>query len=142
MTSLWRNREFNLLWTSQSLSDLGDGVAALALSLLVLAQTGSPVSAGLVGTVALAGRLVFRVPAGVLADRFDRRRVMVVCDLVRLTGFTALTIAVVTDPGGPCTDRVGRAGRRRGRRVVRYGGGRRPAQHRPDHPVADGGGAQ
>jgi hypothetical protein len=38
MTSLWRNREFNLLWSSQSLSDLGDGIASLALSLLVLVK--------------------------------------------------------------------------------------------------------
>jgi MFS family permease len=95
-TSLWRNREFNLLWTSQTLSDLGDGVAGLALALLVLVQTGDPVSAGLVGTVTAVARLVFRLPAGVVADRFDRRRLMLGCDAVRLLGFAALAVAVLT----------------------------------------------
>ncbi|MFG1995069.1 MFS transporter [Actinoplanes sp. NPDC048988] len=94
--SLWRNREFNLLWTSQTLSDLGDGVATLALALLVLVQTGDPVSAGLVGTLASVARLVCRLPAGVIADRFDRRRLMLACDCVRLLAFTVLTVAVVT----------------------------------------------
>jgi MFS family permease len=100
VTSLWRNREFNLLWTSQSLSNLGDGVSTLAFALLVLAKTGSPVSAGLVGTVAQAARLVCRLPAGVLADRLDRRRVMVTCDLLRLAAFAALTVAVVEGRAG------------------------------------------
>ncbi|XVU29605.1 MFS transporter [Actinoplanes sp. CA-054009] len=95
-TPLWRNREFNLLWTSQTLSDLGDGVATLALALLVLVQTGDPVSAGLVGTLASVARLVFRLPAGVIADRFDRRMLMVACDSVRLLAFAALTVAVFT----------------------------------------------
>ncbi|WP_250035425.1 MFS transporter [Paractinoplanes maris] len=97
MTSLWRNREFNLLWTSQSLSDLGDGIASLALSLLVLVKTGSPVSAGLVGTATQAARLMFRLPAGVLVDRVDRRRALISCDSVRLLIFTVLTAAVLTD---------------------------------------------
>ncbi|MBM2619871.1 MFS transporter [Actinoplanes sp. LDG1-06] len=99
-TSLWRNREFNLLWSSQSLSDLGDGIASLALSLLVLVKTGSPVSAGLVGTLTQATRLLLRLPAGVLVDRLDRRRTLVACDAVRLLAFAALTTAVLTDRAG------------------------------------------
>ncbi|SNY68589.1 MFS transporter [Paractinoplanes atraurantiacus] len=95
-TSLWRNREFNLLWTSQTLSDLGDGVATLALALLVLVQTGDPVSAGLVGTLASVAQLVFRLPAGIVVDRFDRRLLMLTCDSVRLLAFTVLTVAVFT----------------------------------------------
>ncbi|RZU53304.1 putative MFS family arabinose efflux permease [Krasilnikovia cinnamomea] len=94
MSTLWRNREFNLLWTSQSLSDLGTGVASLALSLLVLVETGSAVGAGLVGTLSMVARLVIRLPGGVLVDRYDRRRVMVICDSLRLAAFTTLTLAV------------------------------------------------
>lgn len=96
MSSLWRNREFNLLWVGQCLSDLGDAVAMLALPLLVLALTGSPVQAGLVGTIAQVIRLVCRLPAGVLVDRVNRRRAMLGCDLVRLVAFTVLGVAVVT----------------------------------------------
>ncbi|MCO8270130.1 MFS transporter [Actinoplanes sp. TRM 88003] len=100
LPSLWKNREFNLLWTSQSLSDLGDGVASLALSLLVLVKTGSPVSAGLVGTATQAARLLLRLPAGVLVDRVDRRHALIACDAVRLVVFAALTVSVLTGHAG------------------------------------------
>jgi MFS family permease len=96
MSSLWRNREFNLLWVSQSLSDLGGAVASLALPLLVLALTGSPIQAGLVGTIAQVTQLVCRLPPGVFVDRIDRRRTMLACDAVRLAGFAGLGVAVLT----------------------------------------------
>ncbi|MBB5928536.1 MFS transporter [Streptomyces echinatus] len=94
--SLWRNRDFNLLWTGQCLSDLGGAMVDLALPLLVLQQTGSPARAGLVGTAGLVTALVCRLPAGVLADRVDRRRLMIACDLLRLAVHGLLGWAVVT----------------------------------------------
>ena len=95
MKSLWRNREFNLLWTSQTLVDFGDGIATLALALLMLVETGSPIYAGLLGTLTHVARLTLGLPAGVLVDRLDRRRVMIGCDVVRLAVFaTLLTIAL------------------------------------------------
>ena len=97
MTSLWRNRDFNLLWTSQTFSDLGIAISSLAVPLLVLALTGSPVQAGLVGTIVMVTALVCRLPAGVLADRVNRRRAMIICDLIRLTALLGLTAAVFTD---------------------------------------------
>ncbi|MGX6604905.1 MFS transporter [Micromonosporaceae bacterium Da 78-11] len=100
MTTLGRNREFNLLWTSQSLSDLGGAIARLAVPLLVLELTGSAVQAGLVGTTALVAHLVIRLPAGVLADRVDRRTAMLICDAIRLVAFVALAVAVATDRVG------------------------------------------
>ncbi|MFJ6198021.1 MFS transporter [Micromonospora sp. NPDC092111] len=93
--SLWRNRAFNLLWVSQCLSDLGTAMSNLALPLLVLYLTGSAAQAGLVGTAGLLVTLVCRLPAGVLADRFDRRRLMIVCDAVRIVGYAALAGAVL-----------------------------------------------
>jgi hypothetical protein len=92
--NLWRNREFNLLWTSQALSDLGTAIANLAVPLLVLVLTHSPVRAGLVGTIGLVTTVLARVPAGVLVDRADRRRIMLACDTVRLAGYLALGLAV------------------------------------------------
>ncbi|WP_034216096.1 MFS transporter [Actinoplanes subtropicus] len=93
-TPLWRNREFNLLWSSQSLSDLGSAIAQLAVPLLVLERTGSPVKAGAVGTTALVVKLAVRLPAGVLADRIDRRRALLTCDVVRLIAFLLLATAI------------------------------------------------
>ncbi|MEU0052301.1 MFS transporter [Streptomyces sp. NPDC006309] len=95
--SLWRNRDFNLLWTGQCLSDLGGAMVDLALPLLVLQWTGSPARAGLVGTAGLVTTMVCRLPAGVLADRFDRRRLMIVCDVLRIAVYALLGCAVVTD---------------------------------------------
>jgi MFS family permease len=94
VSSLWRNREFNLLWTSQTLSDLGDAVAQLAMPLLVLALTGSAVRAGVVGTLAQVVKLLTRLPGGVLADRVNRRRALLVCDAIRLLAFAGLAVAV------------------------------------------------
>jgi len=96
VNTLWRNREFNLLWSSQSLSDLGGAIAMLAVPLLVLEVTGSAVQAGLVGTAAQVTKLASRLPGGVLADRVDRRRAMLVCDVIRLVAFLVLAAAVAT----------------------------------------------
>ncbi|MBY8883649.1 MFS transporter [Streptomyces sp. PTM05] len=93
--SLWRNRAFNLLWTGQCLSDAGSAMATLALPLLVLQLTRSPAQAGLVGTASLVVTTACRLPAGVLVDRFDRRRLMIACDAFRLVAYVLLGLAVV-----------------------------------------------
>ncbi|GAA0518438.1 MFS transporter [Paractinoplanes deccanensis] len=103
MPSLWRNRDFNLLWTSQILSDLGGAIAQLAIPLLVLEMTGSAVQAGVVGTAAQVTKLACRLPAGVLADRVNRRSALLVCDIVRLLAFAALAVAVATGHAGLTT---------------------------------------
>jgi MFS family permease len=93
---LRRNRDFNLLWISGTLSDLGSLTSLLAIPLLVLSLTGSPAQAGLVGTVAAVVRGAASLPGGALADRWNRRRVMLVSDLARLALFAALGFATVT----------------------------------------------
>ncbi|MCI4061306.1 MFS transporter [Micromonospora sp. R77] len=93
--SLWRNRDFNLLWISQSLSDLGSAMSNLAMPLLVLFLTGSAAQAGLVGSAGLLTTLACRLPAGVVADRFPRRTLLAVCDVVRLVAYLALSGAVL-----------------------------------------------
>jgi MFS family permease len=94
--SLWRNRSFNLLWSSQLLSDLGTNMSQLAFPLLVLALTGSAITAGVVGTSAAVIRLALRLPSGVIADRVNRKRTMILCDAVRLVAFVALGLLVLT----------------------------------------------
>ncbi len=98
--SLWRNRAFNLLWASQCLSDVGSAMANLALPLLMLELTRSPAQAGLVGTAGLLVAMACRLPAGVLADRVDRRRLMVACDALRIAAHTVLGCAVLVGKAG------------------------------------------
>ncbi len=94
--NLWRNRSFNLLWGSQFLSELGSGMSGLAFPLLVLALTGSAITAGIVGTGGSIARLVIRLPAGVIVDRVDRKRLMIACDAVRLVAFGVLAVLIAT----------------------------------------------
>ncbi len=82
--TLWGNRDYVLLWSGQTASVLGSRVSALAFPLLVLELTQSPVKAGIVGFVAGLPVLLCQLPAGALVDRWNRKTVMIGCDLGRL----------------------------------------------------------
>ena len=91
---LRRNSGFRMLWTGQLLSDTGSQMSLIAYPLLILALTGSPVLAGVVGTAREATVITLQLPAGALSDRFDRRRTMITCDLVRAALLALLGILV------------------------------------------------
>jgi MFS family permease len=93
--SLWRNRNFMLLWTGQGLSALGTSVTELALPLLVLAITDSPAQAGFIAAVGTAPNLIFSLLAGALVDRWNRKLVMIVCDLARFVALGSVPLAYV-----------------------------------------------
>ena len=97
--SLRRNRDFKVLLTSQAISALGDAVTFTALPLLVLALTGSGLMMGIVGALGMLPDLLFGMVAGALADRGDRRRMMLLADLGR-AALTAL-IPLSALLGGP-----------------------------------------
>jgi predicted MFS family arabinose efflux permease len=90
---LRRNRDFRLLWSGQAVSLLGSQTAKIAYPLLVLAMTGSPAKAGIAGFAAMLGYLLFPLPAGGLADRHDRKRIMISCDVVRLLAVGSIAVA-------------------------------------------------
>jgi predicted MFS family arabinose efflux permease len=90
---LRRNRDFQLLWSGQAVSLLGSQISKIAYPLLVLAMTGSPAKAGLAGAAAMLGYLLFPLAAGALADRHDRKRIMIVCDAIRLLAVGSIAIA-------------------------------------------------
>ena len=90
---LWRNHAYMLLWGGQLVSDLGSGISGLAAPLLILALTNSPALAGVAGTVGAIAYLVFALPAGALIDRWDRKRVMMLCDAGRALSLVTIPIA-------------------------------------------------
>jgi MFS family permease len=96
LTPLRRNRDFILLWTGQAVSTLGSRVTWVAFPLLVLATTGSAAKAGVVGFANTVPRLALGLFAGVAADRWNRRRLMVVSDLVRGGALATLALATWT----------------------------------------------
>jgi len=80
---LWRNGDFLLLLGGQAVSSAGSQVSLLAFPLLILAVTRSPVQAGLITGLRGLPFALFCLPAGALIDRWDRKRVMILCDIGR-----------------------------------------------------------
>lgn len=93
---LWHNVDYLLLWSGQAVSTLGSSMSRLALPLLVLALTRSPAQAGLIAALQTVPYLVFSLPAGALIDRWDRKQVMIRCDLARCLAYGSVPLAHVT----------------------------------------------
>jgi hypothetical protein len=91
---LRRNEGFRMLWIGQLLSGTGTQIGMLAYPLLILALTHSAVLAGVVGTARAITLLCLQLPAGALADRFDRRLTMIICDSVRAVLLAVLGILI------------------------------------------------
>ncbi|HYX10806.1 MAG TPA: MFS transporter, partial [Candidatus Acidoferrum sp.] len=81
--SVWGVRDFRVLAIGEGISSIGDAVTFVALPLLVLALTGSGAAMGIVTALQTLPDLILGLPTGALADRWDRRRMMVVADLGR-----------------------------------------------------------
>lgn len=93
---LLRNRDFRLLWIGQSISNFGDSMTNLALLLLVNHLTGSTAALATMAIVLALPTLTFGLLAGVYVDRWDRRQVMIVSDLLR--GALVLGFVFVDSP--------------------------------------------
>src|SRR5512136_2054304 len=79
-----RRRNFALIWTGQLVSTIGSALTSLAASILVYRAThGSALSVGLMLMATAAPSLLVGLVAGVFVDRFDRRRIMLISDLLR-----------------------------------------------------------
>src|SRR6478752_6135456 len=76
-TPLLRNRSYMLLMSGLTAESLGAGIALFAVPLVAYGLTGSVVQAGVVAAVGQVGALLATLPAGVVADRVDRRRLVV-----------------------------------------------------------------
>ena len=73
---LLRRRDYALLWTGATISAFGDGMSFVALVWLVLEQTGDPRTVGVVAAAYTAPVIVGGLVAGLLLDRYDRRRLL------------------------------------------------------------------
>lgn len=101
MTTLWSLRNYRLLFSASAISNLGDGVSALAFPWLATLITRDPM---LIAMVAFATRLpwlLFSIPAGVWTDRMDRRRLMVQADLVRMVLTFGVVAVILSAPEFP-----------------------------------------
>jgi MFS family permease len=84
------------LWSAGTTSALGSGLATIAAPLFVAAHTRSPLVVSAAQGVAWLPWLLFALPGGVLVDRVDRRRLMILIDVVRVVVMVVLATAMLT----------------------------------------------
>lgn len=97
MLSLFRNRNYALIYAGQLCSSIGDQLYAIAILWLTYRLTGSATAMALVGAAEYAPYLIFGLVGGVFADRFDRRRLMIVADMVRLLAVSLVPLLYYLD---------------------------------------------
>lgn len=73
-------KKFILLWMGELVSSIGGGLTSFGLGVYVFQQTGSASSMALVTLMSFLPTLILSVPSGVLADRYDRRLLMMIGD--------------------------------------------------------------
>ena len=83
LAGLLDNTAFRRLWAAQLLAQLGEAVALVAMPLLVYALTGSAELLSLIFVLQLAPRVLLAPIAGMVVDRFDRKRLIIAADLAR-----------------------------------------------------------
>lgn len=81
--AIFRKRNFALVWIGQLVSTIGTALTSLAASIVVYRLTGSALSVGLMLMATAAPSLLVGLIAGVFVDRFDRKRIMIIADLIR-----------------------------------------------------------
>jgi len=96
LVPLRRNRDFLLYQGGGLLSTFGSGISGIAYPLLTLALTHSAAKTGYVGAVEFLPLVILSAPAGVAADRFDRRRLMIAADAIGATALALLGAAVLS----------------------------------------------
>ncbi len=77
--ALWRNHDYLLLWAGQSISALGTGISQVAFPILIFVLTSNAAMAGLIFSAGQLPYILFSLPAGVLVDRWNRKRIMILC---------------------------------------------------------------
>lgn len=91
-----RERDFALLWAGLTVSLLGDGIYLVAVAWQAYDLSNTPSALALVGLAWSAGLALFVLTGGVLSDRMDRRRVLIVADLLRAVALGVIGVLAVT----------------------------------------------
>ena len=85
-------RDFLILWSTQSLSGLGTAMTSFALTVWVYAQQGTASSVTMLSVCSVLPSVLFAFLAGAAADRWDRKRIMLLSDTVAAAGTTAILL--------------------------------------------------
>jgi MFS family permease len=96
--TLRHNRSFQTLWSGEALAGVGENAAGVAYPLLILATTGSAAYAGAVGFAQLLATGTMSFWGGILADRVDRKRLLVGCGVVRTVLLGLFSVLILLGP--------------------------------------------
>ena len=94
---LRRNGALARLLFGEFVSSIGDWLYLVAILVVVYQEGGSPVLLGIVGAARILPYVLLSVPAGVVADRFDRRMILLVTDIARGALMLLLAAVVIVD---------------------------------------------
>jgi Transmembrane secretion effector len=92
-----RHRDFGLLWLGQAISLIGDGIYLVAIAWLVLDISNEPSALALVGLAWTLPMVIALLIGGVLSDRFERRRLMIIADLLRCAAIGGIAALALTE---------------------------------------------
>lgn len=91
---------FRAMWLGQTVSSVGSQVSLVAIPLIAaLTLHAGPLEMGVLGAIETAPFVLFALPAGVLADRSDRRRLLIVSDIARALAIAAIPIVFLAGYG-------------------------------------------
>ena len=90
-------RDFYILWSTQSISQLGSSITAFALTLWLYEQTGSSLGTAMLTICSYAPYVIMSIFAGALTDRFDKKKTMLVCDVLAVMCTVAIFILYKTN---------------------------------------------
>ncbi|GAB2677926.1 MFS transporter [Thalassiella azotivora] len=94
--SLAQNRDYVAYWLSRAFSVLGSQATYVAFPLMALSEFGSPLAASLVTASSYGSALLVGLHAGVLADRYDRKRLMALVELMQAGAMLLVTLTLIT----------------------------------------------
>lgn len=89
-------KKFMILWIGELISSMGGGLTAFGLGVYVFQKTQSATNVALVSLLAFLPTILLSAPAGVLADRFDRRLMMILGDSLSAVGVIYILICIMT----------------------------------------------
>ncbi|MBP1970318.1 MFS family permease [Virgibacillus natechei] len=91
------NKSFALLWSGQSISFFGLAIYSTTLPFLVFHADGGAIELGLTNTFFILPQIIFLLMSGVYVDRWPRRRVLIVCDIIRGGAVLGISLLIITD---------------------------------------------
>ena len=91
------NRNLLRFFTGEFISGIGDWLYLVALLVIVYRETNDPLLLGIVGGARIIPYIVLSVPAGVIVDRFDRRLILIVTDLIRAAAMVGMALVAWLD---------------------------------------------